>query len=33
MTQLPTFTPVPTASNRSDGWTPARQRAFIVALS
>jgi len=33
MTHLPDFTPVPTASTRSDGWTPARQQAFIVALS
>ena len=33
MTHPATFTPVPTASTRSDGWTPARQRAFIAALA
>jgi len=27
------FTPVPTVSNRSDGWTPERQRRFIAALA
>ncbi|HEX8224791.1 MAG TPA: hypothetical protein VF605_13315 [Allosphingosinicella sp.] len=27
------FEPVPSASNRHDGWTPQRQRAFILALS
>ena len=27
------FTPVRTATKRSDGWTPARQRAFIRALA
>ena len=27
------FEPVPSASNRRDGWTPERQRAFIAALS
>ena len=27
------FEPVPSASNRRDGWTPERQRAFIRALS
>jgi hypothetical protein len=27
------FEPVPSASNRHDGWTPERQRAFILALS
>jgi hypothetical protein len=27
------FTPVPSASNRHDGWTPERQRGFIAALS
>jgi hypothetical protein len=27
------FTPVPTASTRHDGWTPARQIAFIQLLS
>jgi hypothetical protein len=26
------FDPVPTASKRHDGWTPARQRDFIEAL-
>jgi hypothetical protein len=27
------FTPVATARNRSDGWTPDRQRRFIAALA
>ncbi|WP_374943042.1 hypothetical protein [Sphingomonas sp.] len=27
------FTPVPTASTRRDGWTPDRQRAFLVQLA
>jgi hypothetical protein len=27
------FEPVPSASNRHDGWTPERQRGFIYALS
>lgn len=27
------FEPVPSASNRHDGWTPERQRGFIAALS
>lgn len=27
------FDPVPTASSRHDGWTPARQRGFIDALA
>jgi hypothetical protein len=27
------FTPVPSASRRHDGWTPERQRLFILALS
>ena len=27
------FEPVPSASNRHDGWTPERQRGFIHALS
>lgn len=27
------FDPVPSASNRHDGWTPERQRGFIHALS
>lgn len=26
------FEPVPSASNRHDGWTPERQRLFIAAL-
>jgi hypothetical protein len=26
------FEPVPSASNRHDGWTPERQRGFIAAL-
>lgn len=30
---LPYFTPVPLARNRKDGWTPARQRIFLAALS
>ncbi|MDB5678616.1 hypothetical protein [Sphingomonas bacterium] len=30
---LPDFTPVPRQGNRHDGWTPARQRAFIEALA
>ncbi|MDG2533666.1 hypothetical protein P6144_08415 [Sphingomonas sp. HITSZ_GF] len=30
---LPHFTPVPMARNRKDGWTPARQRIFLAALS
>lgn len=30
---LPDFTPVPRKGNRHDGWTPARQRAFIEALA
>lgn len=29
----PAFDPVPSASNRHDGWTPERQRAFIAALA
>ncbi len=29
----PAFEPVSSASNRHDGWTPERQRAFIQALS
>lgn len=29
----PHFTPVPRKCNRHDGWTPARQRAFIDALN
>ncbi|WP_095011279.1 hypothetical protein [Tsuneonella mangrovi] len=31
--QLPEFTPVPRKSKRHDGWTPARQQAFIEALA
>lgn len=31
--ELPDFTPVPRQCNRHDGWTPARQRAFIEALA
>jgi hypothetical protein len=27
------FEPVPSASNRHDGWTPERQRGFIDALA
>ena len=27
------FDPVPSATNRHDGWTPERQRLFIRALS
>lgn len=30
---LPDFTPVPRKTNRHDGWTPERQRAFIEALA
>lgn len=30
---LPDFNPVPRQGNRHDGWTPARQRAFIEALA
>lgn len=32
MSDIP-FTPVPTASTRHDGWTPARQRRFIDHLA
>lgn len=31
--ELPDFAPVPRRCNRHDGWTPARQRAFIEALA
>ncbi len=31
--QLPAFTPVPRQCARHDGWTPARQIAFIEALA
>ncbi len=27
------FDPVPSASNRHDGWTPERQRGFIAVLA
>lgn len=27
------FTPVPSARTRHDGWTPDRQRAFLIELS
>jgi hypothetical protein len=30
---LPEFTPVPRKIQRHDGWTPARQKAFIEALA
>ena len=30
---LPDFAPVPRKCARHDGWTPARQRAFIEALA
>jgi hypothetical protein len=30
---LPTFDPVPRKSQRHDGWTPERQKAFIEALA
>ena len=29
---LPEFTPVASASNRRDGWTPARQTRFLILL-
>jgi len=29
----PAFDPVPSASNRHDGWTPERQRGFIAVLA
>lgn len=32
-TDLLAFEPIPSASNRHDGWTPERQRGFIEALS
>lgn len=32
-TDLPDFTPVPLVRARVDGWTAARQRAFIAALA
>lgn len=30
---LPAFAPVPRKCNRHDGWTPARQKAFIEAFA
>lgn len=30
---LPVFAPVPSQTNRADGWTPERQKAFIEALA
>lgn len=30
---LPDFEPVPRKTNRHDGWTPERQKAFIAALA
>lgn len=33
MTDSRAFTPVPSASTRHDGWTPARQREFIAQLA
>ena len=33
MSDTPTFTPVPTARARRDGWTPTRQTAFLEALA
>ncbi len=32
-TIAPQFTPVPMLRNRHDGWTPERQRMFIMALA
>jgi hypothetical protein len=32
-TVAPSFTPVPMARSRYDGWTPERQRQFIMALA
>lgn len=32
-TVAPGFTPVPMARTRHDGWTPERQRQFVMALS
>lgn len=32
-TIAPQFTPVPMLRNRHDGWTPERQKLFIMALS
>ncbi len=29
----PDFTPVPLARTRHDGWTPERQRLFLIALA
>ena len=33
LSALPDFTPVPRKVQRHDGWTPARQKAFIEALA
>lgn len=33
MSTFPSFTPVPRQSNRHDGWTEARQNAFVDALA
>lgn len=30
---IPHFIPVPLSRSRKDGWTPARQRIFLAALS
>jgi hypothetical protein len=30
---LPDFTPVPRKTNRHDGWTPERQKAFVETLA
>ncbi|MDF7777807.1 hypothetical protein P1X14_21305, partial [Sphingomonas sp. AOB5] len=30
---LPDFAPVPRKTNRHDGWTPERQKAFVEALA
>jgi hypothetical protein len=32
-TYEPEFTPVPLARNRHDGWSPQRQRQFLVVLA
>lgn len=31
--EIPSFAPVPRQTQRQDGWTPERQRAFIEALA
>jgi hypothetical protein len=33
MTESPAFNPVPLARTRHDGWTPAKQRAFVERLA